>query len=153
MELFTAGLTSKFSGLLFFLKRSRQEFEMVGDEIEDHPLRSALNGLSAESNWYAGEIKNYLTSLGVSAQLTDHLKFEENESFGDYTVAESAALGGKVATICTHNEKSLLQAYSELLEEHIPFQTLKDIISYQLNALKYTFLKVKTLNDARFAAW
>ena len=49
MENINAAIKEKFSGLLFFLRRSKTEFEMVADEMEDHSLRAALNLLSDES--------------------------------------------------------------------------------------------------------
>src|SRR5215212_67925 len=39
-------IIDKFCGLLHFLNLSKQEFEMVADEIEDCNLKTALHGLS-----------------------------------------------------------------------------------------------------------
>ncbi len=152
MEIFNIGLSAKFSGLLFFLKRSKQDFEMVADEIENNPLKTALNGLSDESSYYAGEIKSYLKTLGITTVAGEANK-EDEEVYNHYPVTEEAGRGNELLSICTHNEDKLLQAYSELLEEPIPFQSLKEIMICQFNALKYTFLKIKTLNTARFAAY
>ena len=68
-----------------------------------------------------------------------------------YPVAEHTKQGDEVLKICTQNEHTLIRAYSELLDESLPCQNLKDMMHCQLNALKNTFLKVKTLNSARFA--
>ncbi|MEJ7610150.1 MAG: DUF2383 domain-containing protein [Ferruginibacter sp.] len=151
MEMFNTGLSAKFSGLLFFLKRSKQEFEMVADEIENNPLKTALNGLSDESSYYAGEIKSYLKSLGVNTGVIESVKDEAEEYY--YPLTAETGKGDELLSICSHNELTLLQAYNDLLEEPIPFQSLKEIMIYQLNALKYTFLKIKTLNTARFVAY
>lgn len=145
MELLNNRLINKLSGLLFFLKRSKKEFEMVADEVENNPLRTALNGLSDESSYYAGELNNYLSTLGISTVTGDHAA-----DVYDYPVAEGH--GDELMNICSHNEATLTQAYSELLEEeNMPWPTLRELMTYQLNALKFTFLKVKTLNTARFA--
>jgi hypothetical protein len=149
MELFNSALAAKFSGLLFFLKRSRNEFEMVADEIGDRSLRTALNGLSDDSSYYAGELKNYLKTHGF---LNIHTEAsEDGDISAEYPVTDSAAQGDELNNICTHNERKLISAYSELLNESLPCPTLKEIMLYQLNALKNTFMKVKTLNSARFA--
>ena len=147
----SSGLMSKFCGLLVFLKRSKKEFEMVADEIGNTSLRTALNGLSDESSYYAGELKDYLSSLGAAAAFNDVLA-EEPEVYG-YPASEGTAEGGELMTICTHNERTLVRAYTELLEESLPFQSLKEIMLYQLNALRYTFMKIKMLNTARFAVY
>lgn len=144
-----SSVIEKLTGLLFFLKRSKKEFEMVADEMENHSLRTALNGLSDESNNFAVEIKNYLKSLGLyqpaNDLLQDQMILTESPSLD-----ENAGKGDEVLTICNYNEHFLTNAYSELLEESLPFQWLKDIMIYQLNALKNAFMKIKTLNRARF---
>jgi len=151
MELLSAGFISKFSGLLFFLNRSNKEFEMVADEMGNHSLRTALNGLSDESYYYAGELKNYLDSLGI---ITETKEPGAEEGVYDYDEPPLTAVAGdELLHICAHNERTLVQAYTELLNECLPFQSLKDVMVYQLNALKNTFLKIKTLNSARFAVY
>jgi hypothetical protein len=152
MERLTKNILDKFCGLLFFLKKSKKEFELVADEIGESSLRTALNGLSEESNFYAGEIKQQLKSLGIHAEIpedfTDHYDEPVPES---YKLAEGP--GGELTNICSFNEFSLRKAYNDLITESIPYQSLKEIMIYQLNALTFTFMKVKTLNTARFAIY
>ena len=151
METFNASLKEKFSGLLYFLRRSKTEFEMVADEMEDHSLRTALNNLSDESYYYAGELRNYLKAFGIYTPFNEYITYPESE-YADYKT-DDPANGNELHTICNSNESSLMQAYSELLEENMPFQILKDIMHYQLNALRNTFMKIKTLNTARFSVY
>lgn len=153
MENFTTNALNKFTGLMFFLKRSKADFEMVADEIENHTLKTALNNLSEESYYYASELKNYLKHLGVNSSTIN----EDNYSYAyaDGTVTEIGNLqnGNELDCLCTFNETSLTQAYSDLLEEPLPCKSLQEIIMYQLNAIKITFLKIRTLNTARFAMY
>lgn len=149
METLNSSVKEKFSGLLFFLSRSKTEFEMVADEMEDYSLRTALNALSDESSYYAGEIKNYLKTFGIYSPAKTN---SESYDFAVYPV-ENTEKGNELQNICSYNEESLTNAYKDLLEESLPFQILKDIMNCQLNALKYTFLKIKTLNSARFNSY
>ncbi|MFN0082357.1 MAG: hypothetical protein ACKVOM_07525 [Ferruginibacter sp.] len=153
MENFTTNALNKFTGLMFFLKRSKADFEMVADEIENHSLKTALNNLSEESHYYASELKNYLKHLGVNSSTIN----EDNYSYSyeDGTASEIGNLqnGNELDCLCAFNEISLTQAYSDLLEEPLPCKSLQEIIMYQLNALKITFLKIRTLNTARFAMY
>ena len=155
MNNLTASTLSKFSGLMFFLKRSKSDFEMVADEIENYTLKSALNGLSEESNFYASEIKNYLKHLGINASSLSATEFSSNYFNGDVsdTDTDSDLKGLELQSLCSYNERSLTKAYCELLEETLPCKSLQEIINYQLNALKISFLKIKTLNTARFAMY
>ena len=150
MEILSSSSMAKFCGLLLSLKRSKKEFEMVADEIGNTSLRTALNGLSDESSYYAGELKNYLTSLGATPILKEVP--EDSDVYG-YPVYNNTAEGAELLNICTHNERSLVKAYSDLLEESMPFQSLKEMMLYQLNALKYTFMKIKMLNTVRFTVY
>ena len=154
METLNAGVLNKLSGLLFFLKRSKKEFEMVADEIENHSLKTALNGISEESSFYAGELKNYLKYLGISAPFVNDENIIELPAYeSDTTDTTLVGNGNELENLCIYNEKHLTGAYSELLDEQLPFESFKEIILYQLNALKYSFMKIKTLNTARFAVY
>ena len=48
---------------------------MVADEIENYSLKSALNGLSEESNFYASELKDYIKHLGINASTLSATEF------------------------------------------------------------------------------
>jgi hypothetical protein len=152
MESITKNILDKFCGLLFFLKKSKKEFELVADEIGESSLRTALNSLSEESNFYAGEIKQQLKSLGIHAEVPDDYPDHYDESVPEnYELAEGP--GRELNNICSFNEFSLRKAYNDLITESIPYQSLKEIMIYQLNALTYTFMKIKTLNTARFLSY
>lgn len=153
MENFTSSALNKFSGLMFFLKRSRLDFEMVADEIENHSLKTALNGLSEESHYYASELKNYLKHLGVNTTTITEEVYHYDDFSSTSTLQENLHNGNELNSLCTYNETTLTQAYSDLLEEPLPCKSLQEIILYQLDALKITFLKIRTLNTARFAMY
>lgn len=152
METLNAVLKEKFSGLLFFLRRSKTEFEMVADEMEDHSLRTALNSLSDDTNHYAGELKNYLKVFGIYAPLNESVAEADAVEYSENYKTDPGK-GNELHTICNYNEASLTKAYCDLLEENMPFQILKDIMHYQLNALRNTFMKIKALNTARFSVY
>lgn len=149
----TASALKKFCGLMFFLKRSKVDFEMVADEVENYTLKSALNGLSEESSFYASELKTYLKHLGVHPSAIHATEFSSNYFDEDLNNIENCEKGLELQTLCSYNEKSLTQAYSDLLEEPLPCKSLQEIISYQLNALKISFQKIQVLNTARFAMY
>ena len=151
MNTLTAAALTKFSGLMFFLKRSKHDFEMVADEVENYTLKSALNGLSEESSFYASELKTYLKHLGIntSAFIETDLQIDEfnAEEF------EGCEKGLELKSLVSNKERYLTKAYKELLEEPMPCKSLQEIILLQLNALKISFLKIQTLNTARFAMY
>ncbi len=148
MDIINKMLLDKLYALVSFLKKSKTDFEQVADEVDDSPLRTALNGLSVESNFFAGELKQQLKTLGVHLDYADAGKF-----FFQEEEVEEAGNGTEILSICTNNENKILKAYNDLIVESIPYQNLKEIMIYQMNALKYAFMKVRALNVARFSSY
>jgi len=153
MKTLNTAALNKFSGLMFFLKRSKHDFEMVADEMENYTLKSALNGLSEESSFYASELKNYLKHLGINTTTFIETDLPVEHFNGDACDTECFEKGLELKSLVNYNERYLTKAYSELLEEQMPCKSLQEIISYQLKALKISFQKIQTLNTARFVMY
>ncbi len=153
MNTLTSAALNKFSGLMFFLKRSKHDFEMVADEVENYTLKSALNGLSEESSYYANELKTYLKALGINTTSFSETAIQFDEFNGDSTDSENCERGVELMSLVSFKERYLTKAYNELLEEPMPCKSLQEIILCQLNALKISFQKIQTLNTARFVMY
>ncbi|MEO7263442.1 MAG: hypothetical protein ABIW38_00955 [Ferruginibacter sp.] len=153
MEIINYSIADKLCGLLKFLRLYKTAFEIVAEEVEDCNLRTALYGLSAESIQYADEITTQLKTHGIPYRLdTDMMadcldKFEENFNL------EMPGKGNELTNICNCSENSITNAYNDVLNEYLPLASLRNVMLYQLNALKLSFLKVKMLNNARFAGY
>ncbi len=121
---------------------------MVGDEVNDSLLRTAIYGLAMESCQYATEICAQLKSLGIYYQkpLLDDL--DGSNSMPDAEL--EAGQGNEVSYICSKNENFIVSAYKSILNENFLFPGLRDVMNYQLNALTCAFMKIKLLNSARF---
>ncbi len=148
MDILNKNLLDKFYNLVLFLKKSKADFEQVADEIDESPLRTALNSLSADSNFFAGEIKQQLKTLGLLFEIDKVSILKEEDE-----LIEEEGNGKEILNICTNHEHSILKAYNDLILEYIPYQSLKEIMVYQMSALKYAFLKVRALNIARFTSY
>ncbi len=147
MEYINKNTLDKFYGLLFFLKKSKRDFEEVAEDIGDSPLRAALNGISKETHYFAEELKQQLCKLGFFTEIKD-----ENE----YNFVEPAPItngepGSELLYICTNLEKSLLNYYVDILKDNIAYKSLKEIMVYQMSAIKYEFAKINMLNVSRFS--
>jgi hypothetical protein len=152
MQTIDSKIADKFCGLLYSLTQSKNEFEMVADEIEDCNLKTALNGLSNESDLFAKEISNQLKTLGMSTVVPSNY-FDNCANGIDVPETElRPGKGNELLAICNYSEHSITKAYWDILNEYVPFPTLRDIMTYQLNALKFAFMKIKMLNSARFAS-
>jgi hypothetical protein len=150
METVNNNVIDKLCGLLYSLTHTKEEFEMVADEVEDCNLKTALNGLSMESSQYASELSMQLKNLGINYRkpALDDLHGSNTMPFDEL----EAGKGNEVMYICVRNENYLVSAYRNILSEYFPVPGLQDIMMYQLNALKCAFMKIKLLNSARFNA-
>lgn len=151
MENLNRRIISKLSELLLFLTRSRNDFETLANDVENNLLKTALINLSEDTCCYAEEIKSYLMCLGVRNTSID-CRETEDENYLEQQ-QPSSLNGHELFAICKQKEKNLTTAYGDLLSESMPFESLKQLIFYQLNALKHNFLNIKTLNTARFAVY
>ena len=148
MEYINATIINKFGGLVSYLTKTTEDFEMVADEVEDCNLKTAFNSLSAESLQYANELTNQLRTLGLNYPVSS----PDPESF--FTPADDDLIhdkGDEVHSLCTKTENYITQAYNEILGERFPFPRLKKIMTYQLNALLFSFMKIRLLNLTRFS--
>ena len=143
-------IIDKFCGLLHFLNLSKTEFEMVADEVEDYNLRTALHGLSFESNQCADELTSQLKTLGIPCKAPQTFELCMDEPLVPQT-EYIPGTGNELMNICSNTENTITNAYSDILNDYLPINSLREMMMYQLNALKCAFMKIKTLNSARFA--
>jgi hypothetical protein len=147
MEL-ASNLKDKLFKVLMYLTQTKEEFEMVADEIEECNLKTALNGLSMESSLYANELCVQLQTLGISLNTPSC-----SELTGANGMPSHATLPGKgneLHYICSKSEDVIVNAYKNILSESVSLPGIYDLMMYQLNALKCAFTKIKMLNAARY---
>lgn len=150
MDANNSNVLSKISSLIYSLTHTKEEIEMVADEVDDCNLRTALNGLSQESSIFATELCLQFKNAGL---LFPKLSLEELQGSNTMTDDFSDAPGDELSYICTRNESFLMAAYNHILNENFLFPGLRDIMTYQLDALKCAFQKVRLLNSARFGGF
>ncbi|MEO6405620.1 MAG: hypothetical protein ABIY51_08820 [Ferruginibacter sp.] len=151
MEVLNNSVSDKLCGLLKFLCSNKAAFEIVAEEVEDCNLRTALYGLSAESIQYADEITAQLKTYGIPYRLDTDILMDYFERFENTSPSYIPGKGNELTNICTNSENSIINAYNDLLNEYLPLANLRNIMLYQLNALRISFMKIKMLNNARFA--
>ncbi len=149
MQTVNPSIVNKFFGLLTSLTHTKTEFELVADEIEECNLKTALNGLSMESSQYINELSMQLKTLGIEYQSPSVL-YQLDGANNMSNEIDNKNNGDEIMYICRNNEDFITNAYREILNESFPFANLKEIMRFQLNALKYAFMKIKFLNSARF---
>ncbi len=143
-----SGVLEKISGLLSSLSLTNKELSQVAEEMEDHNLKIALEGLSTESCMYAEELCTQFKMIGV--------RIVNPEMNNDILPVEDINLpcaepGGEVFQICKKHEHSVTQAYTTVLSERLPCPVISQMLQLQFRAIRDAFLKLYLLNTSRFS--
>jgi hypothetical protein len=150
MENITDALKGKLESLVSYLHQITKGFESIAVDIECANLKTAIYALSVESKQYAEEISDQLKELNVSIPLTatDQL-WKKIES--DIHEQAGFSKGGEIVALCNNCEIYFNKFYEDILLEYLPLENFKDIITYQLYATKFSFMKIRLLNRLRFS--
>ncbi len=148
MELGT-NMKDKLFKVLMYLTQTKEEFEMVADEIDEGNLKTALEGLSIESSLYANELCVQLKTLGIAVDTPYTLDLQGANGMPLH--ATLPGKGNELHYICSKTEDSVITAYKNILNEGISLPGIYDLMVFQLNALKCAFTKIKMLNTARYS--
>lgn len=149
MEVITDALKGKLESLVSYLCQVNKEFESIAVDVECTNLKTALFALSVEARQYAKEISNQLEGLNISIPLTatDQLW---NKIESDIHEQASFSRGGEIVALCDNCEIYFNKFYEDILLEYLPLKNFKDIITYQLYATRFAFMKIRLLNRLRF---
>ena len=146
MENIAKPFIDKIYSLISFLRQTRQEFELVSEEMDDDSLRLTLRGLAVETNQYEKELKSQLKMLELKDTPVPAI-FECGELLKKIHSIMNASGLKEILNTCTATESFFEKAYRNVLNEYFPYQCLRDILIYQLNGIKCTFMKMKLLNS------
>ncbi len=151
MENITDTVKGKLESLVSYLCQVTSGFENIAVDIECENLRTAIYALSVEAKQYAEEISNQAEELSINIAWSagDQL-WEKIES--DVHEQATFSKGGEIVALCNNCEIYFNKFYEDLLQEYLPLKHFKDIITYQLNATKCAFMKIRLLNSMRFGS-
>jgi len=142
-------LQKKLQTLVCFLSQVNKGFDTIAEEIDCSNLKTAIIAVAVESKQYAKEINDQLHQfdIAVAADETDHLWKKIEQGIQDEA---GLAKGSEIVALCNNCENYFSKLYEGVLEEYMPYQNLKAIITYQLFAIDCAFKKIRLLNTLRF---
>ena len=151
MESITDALKGKLESLVSYLYQITKGFESIAVDIECTNLKTAIFALSVEAKQYAEEISDQLMELNITIPLTatDQL-WKKIES--DIHEQADFSKGGEIVALCNNCEIYFNKFYEDILLEYLPLKNFKDIITYQLYATRFSFMKIRLLNRLRFSS-
>ncbi len=134
-------VATKLNLLYDVMQESKRGYEKIASTSTDRNYQRALNSLALECGQYANELYNQICSLG------EHPMPEKK---ADRYIWNQVSLSVKkqddILHICNGSERIIMKAYQEVLNDPSVVNPLRGTINYQLNGIKYAFVKVKLLN-------
>ncbi|HEX6915922.1 MAG TPA: DUF2383 domain-containing protein [Chitinophagaceae bacterium] len=136
-------VAQKLNSLLDIMHESKRGYERIASQSTDRNFQRALSGLSLECGQYINELANQISSLGakpvVNGTKDKHIWNQ---------ISMNVKLQEDILKACYASERVILKAYREVLNDPSILNPLRQMITYQLNGMKYAFVKVKLLNTA-----
>lgn len=149
MEKLCKHLEDKLCALLYFLTKFPCILEMMAEEIENENLRDALCAVASESGQYAKELYAHLRWPAKADIVTSINNPDEGIAEKIY-LNSSKEKGNEVLLICNQNESFFSEFYIDLLDNHLPDESLKKMLHYQLAGIRSAFTRIRFLNSSRF---
>ena len=137
-------LLEKLNNVLRLLRHGKMQYEQVATTVDDKDLRLSLLSLAQESNQYAGELSSQIHTLGGAPETEKTDKAELGEDIKKIVDEK------EVIIFCQKNEKKMIRAYHEILNDSFLYEGLRKMIRYQLNELLCAFMQVKYLRAIKF---
>lgn len=137
-------LLEKMNNICKLLWQGKKEYEQVAASIEDKDLRCTMLTLALESNQYAHELSSQIQTLGGISEI---------EYFEKSTLSEGITNmhnEDEIVSFCKTNEKNMVGAYQEILNDSFLYEGLRKMIRYQLNEMLCAFMQVKQLSALKF---
>jgi uncharacterized protein (TIGR02284 family) len=130
---------NKLTQLLKALQEVKKKYEAFANGIKNIQLHQTIISLAMENSQYATELSSLIRSLGGETEAIVNMN-EENEKGVEKKITEKNILAA-----CQKTEMRLVKIYKEVLNESYVYDSLKKMISYQLNGVMCAFHKVKLL--------
>ena len=122
-------LLEKMNNLCSLLLQEKKEFEQVAATITNKDLRITMLTLAQESNQYACELSSQIHSLGGVPEIEKNNEPEQKDKIRNLNDEN------EILTFCKMNEKRIIGAYQEILNEAFLYDGLRKMIRYQFNEM------------------
>jgi hypothetical protein len=137
-------LLAKINNICSLLWQGKKEYELVATTIADNDLRCTMLTLAQESNQYACELSSQIHTLGGVPEIEKNNEPELRDEIKNLNDEN------EILTFCKMNEKNIIGAYQEILDDSFLYEGLRKMILYQLNEMLCAFMQVKQLSSLKF---
>ena len=142
-------IVEKINRLCRLLFQEQSAFEQAATHITDSALRCTVLTLAQNTHQYACELSSQVQTMkgieapgGISPYAVQQSSVIDDTSFSNEN---------EVLAFCKMNEKKMVFAYRDILNESLLYEGLRKMIRYQLNGVLVTFMQLRLLNSLKFS--
>ena len=144
-------ISAKLCRLLSFLHEADEEFEKVAEKIKDKNIKMSIRGIVLETRQYKRELNSQLQSLRVKEiKSIDIIRGLNTDGVLNNHLNNKIISDKEIVELCCKSEANFEKAYRNVLNEYFPFNTLRNLLIYQLNGIKCAFMQLKLLRSAQW---
>jgi uncharacterized protein (TIGR02284 family) len=136
-------VAQKLNSLLDVMQESKRGYERIASQSNDRNFQRAVSGLALECGQYINELSNQICCLGAKPTVS-----KTKDQFVWNQINTNVKEQEDILTACYGSERIILKAYRDVLNDPSVLSPIRQLITYQLNGMKYAFVKVKLLNTA-----
>ncbi len=133
-------ILDKLKYLIQVLTDGKNEYECYAGKLDDKQLQRTVLTLAQESKQYATELSCQFEMLGG----INESPLQQQGLLGNTTGNNK----DDILQSCTISEKKMIKAYRAVLNEPYLFDSLRNMIQYQLNGIMCAFLQLKLLTTS-----
>jgi len=144
-------IVEKINRLCRLLFQEQSAFEQAATHITDSALRCTVLTLAQNTHQYARELSSQVQTMrGVEAPggIPISQQTVQQPATFDYGTFDNE---NEVLAFCKMNEKKMVFAYRDILNESALYEGLRKMIRYQLNGVLVTFMQLRLLNSLKLS--
>jgi len=137
----TAIITTKLCKLSSFLHHASEEFENASSHIKEKKIKMSVRNVVMKIKQYRQELNSQIAMLNVKCSTTR----TKNEKTS--VLDKNALSDKKIIEVCSNSEPFFSNAYNSILNEHLPFKPLRDMLRYQFTGIRVAFRQLQLLKS------
>jgi len=131
-------IEKKLCKLSSFLHHASNEFEKAARHTTAKDIKMSIRTVETITRQYLNELQSQLAMLRVRCVIR-HNKREEKK------VVPKDISDSKIIERCCNSEEYFERAYRIILNQYFPYSSLRQMLVYQLNEIKHSFMQLKLL--------
>ena len=134
-------IEKKLCRLSSFLQHASNEFENAAQQTTAKDIKMSIRTVETITKQYMIELRSQLAMLRVKCVIRDNNGKERN------VVANKDFSDRKIIELCCNSEEYFEKAYRIILNQYFPYTSLRQMLVYQLNEIKHSFMQLKLLKS------